>query len=151
MARCGTPTKESQTSRMWPVKYVIFIKRTYVTNPHAQILRVEHQDLVLSFLEFQVGQFDKFYRKQGKYAVDAETSSKSHLGEAGGSGNQVTTPRANLVTILGSKQKSATIETFIKGNEDPAFTSFCRRVSIAIQALSLNPSDTIAISDFHQV
>jgi hypothetical protein len=61
---------------------------------------------------------------------------------------------SDCVVILGSKQKTLTIQVLLeKQSKDPAFTSFCTRVSAAIQALTLSPepTDTVAVNESHQV
>jgi hypothetical protein len=125
-----------------------------MTNLQTQILRVEHQDLVLSFLESQVEQFDKYHANKVEFTVDAETSSNNRIGEAGGSTASGTTlpSAANLVTYLGAKQKSVDIETLLKNSStDDAFTSFHSRLLLTIRWLSSRPGETITINDSHKV
>jgi hypothetical protein len=110
--------------------------------------------LVLSFIESQVGQFDKFHAKKAKFAVDAETSSNNRIDKPGGSTGRATTlpSAANLVTYLGAKQNSVDIETLLSNNStDDAFTSFRSRLSLAIQGLSSGLQGTIVISDSQKV
>lgn len=58
----------------------------------------------------------------------------------------------NHVIVLGSKQKISTIESLIENRgTDPAFTSFCSRVSLVIQAQNSESADTIAINESHEV
>ena len=117
-----------------------------------KILRVDHHDLVLAFLRFQIKQFDNFHKKAEKYAADAETISKEHIEDAKGSRHTVTIPSPGMdhVIILGSK-RSATIEELENREKDLAFTSFCSRLSIAIQALSTSSGPTVAVNNSHQV
>ena len=58
----------------------------------------------------------------------------------------------NHATILGSKKKLLSIQELLENRKmDPVFTSFCSHVSLAIQALSSEPADTIAINNSQQV
>jgi len=58
----------------------------------------------------------------------------------------------NRATILGSKQKVRAIGELLEGQSaDPAFVSFCSRVSKVIQALGSESADAIAVNDSHQV
>jgi len=81
--------------------------------------------------------------------VDAGTARENRANHAEGSRHTVVT---NQATILGSKQKVRTIEDLLEEQSaEPAFTSFCARVSKAIQALGSESADAIAINDQHQV
>ena len=58
----------------------------------------------------------------------------------------------DCVVILGSKQKMLTIQVLLEEqSKDPALMSFCAHVSAVIQALSLQPTDTVAVNESHQV
>ena len=119
-----------------------------------KILRVEHHDLVLAFIHSQIQQFDHFYKKAEKYAVDAGTMGQSDTNHTGGSGGLAATPSStpNHVIVLGSKQKISTIKYLVENMDaDPAFTSFCSRVSVVIQAQNSESADTIAIGESHEV
>ena len=107
--------------------------------------------MVLAFIESQIKQFDDFYKNAEIDSVNAETTSRSCANYAG---NPAVILRSGThhLTILGSKQKTLTIEEVLEDKgADPAFTSFCSRVSLAIQVLSSAPADTIAINDSHRV
>lgn len=118
---------------------------------------MEHHDLVLAFIRFQIDQFDRFHEKAKKYAPDAETTSENHTSRAGGSRHRrVITISAgtNHTIILGAKQKPSTIRELLDSEDqgtDQAFTSFRSRVSLAIKALSPESVDATAINDSHQV
>lgn len=108
-----------------------------------EILRVEHHDLILAFIESQIKQFDDFHKNSETYAVDMDGPVNPTTALSSGTRH---------LTILGSKQKASTIEELLKStNADSAFASFCSRVSRAIQELSSNPADTPAVNDSHQV
>lgn len=99
--------------------------------------------MVLAFIESQIKQFDDFYKNAETDVIDAETTSNLAIIPSSGTNHLIT---------LGSKQKTLTIEELLKNMAtDLAFTSFCSRVSLAIQALSPDPVDTIAVNDSHQV
>jgi len=115
---------------------------------------VEHHDLVLSFLRFQIDQFDYFHKKAKKYSVDVETTSKHPVSHAEGKRPReiIPTVGANPTIILGAKQKVSTIRELIEDQSaDHAFTAFRSRVSSAIQALSSESGDTNTVNDSHQV
>jgi hypothetical protein len=117
-----------------------------------KILKVDHEDLVLAFIEQQVEQFDDFH-KAAEDAVNAETV-EGDANDPQGSRHTatITSSESGLTVALGSKQKPSTIGEFLEEQStDPAFTNFCSRISLAIQALSSEPEDTIAINDSHQV
>ena len=66
------------------------------------------------------------------------------------------TSKADQIITLGAKQNISVIEDLlVSQGTDPAFTSFCHRVSLAIQALTRTsnsePADTISISDSQEV
>lgn len=115
---------------------------------------MEHHDLVLAFLRFQVGQFDEFHKKVKKYDLGIETANKNPTNRTEGSRHTVNIPSAgaNQGIILGAKEAALDIKTLLEDRKgDPGFTSFCSRVSNAVQALSPELADTIAINDSHQV
>ena len=117
-------------------------------------MRVEHHDLVLAFVESHIERFDDFHKKRKKYAVDPETTTTRRTDYTEGPGNPATVlpSETHHLTILGSKQKPMTIEELLKNTSaNTAFTSFCSRVSLVIQALSSEPADTIVVNDSHQV
>ena len=116
-------------------------------------MRVDHDSLVLTYLWFQVEQFDVFYEE--KHAVNTELAGGNSISHGKESRYTATvpSPRTSNVIILGSEQKVFTIwEPFEKQKMDSAaFTGFCSCVSLTIQALSSEPVDMIAINDSHQV
>jgi hypothetical protein len=108
----------------------------------------------LAFIESQIKQFDKFHEKAAKYAVNAETTSEDPINHAESSRCTIAmlSSVTNNIITLGSKQKTLKIEGLLeKQTGDPAFMSFCSRVSLAIQALSPEPAATTAVNDSHQV
>jgi len=110
--------------------------------------------LVLAFLRFQVGQFDEFHKKAKKYNLGAETTNKDHINRAEELRHTVSIPSAGAShgIILGAKQAALDVKELLEDNvADQAFTSFCSRVSTAIQALSPELADTIAINNSHKV
>jgi len=112
---------------------------------------VEHHDLVLVFVRFQVDQLDYFHKKAEKYAPDAETTDKNH---AGGSRQRVImlTTGANCAIILGAKQKSLDIRKLLEDQSaDPAFVGFRVRVSRAVLALGPELVGETTVNDSHQV
>ena len=115
-----------------------------------KILKVEHNDLVLGFIRAQIKRFEDFHTGT-EDAVDAETVDESSINRMGGPGYTGSLGTDGAI-ILGSGQKMLAIEKIL-GDEDrgDAFTSFCSRVSHAVQALSSTSADTIAINDSHQV
>ena len=120
---------------------------------HNKILKVDHEDLVLAFVEQQVMQFDNFH-KAAEDAVDTGTVDQGDTDDPQGSRHTatITLSESGLAVTLGSKRKPSTIgELLEEQSTDPAFTNFCSRISLAIQALSSEPEDTIAINDSHQV
>jgi len=120
-----------------------------------QILRVEHHDLVLSFVESQIEHYDSFHIKAEKYAVDEGTATRNkhyiyHV--EGTEPAMVSLSGTSHMTVLGSKQKTQAIrDLLVDRSTDLAFTSFCSRVSLAIQSLSREPENTVAVNDSHQV
>lgn len=107
----------------------------------------------MAFIESQIKRFDDFYSQNAEInSVDAETASGTR---ANYTENPATILRsgAHHLTILGSKQKTLSIEDVLEDSKgaDPAFMNFCSQVSLAIQALSSAPADTIAINDSHRV
>ena len=121
---------------------------------YEKILKFDHNGLVLVFIRTQVDQFDDFFREAEEGAVDPETMGGSRIGPVEGSRHTVTVPSSttNHLVILGSKQKVLSIQELLGQKADSVtFMSFCSRVSLAIQALSPDPAETIAIGDSHQV
>ena len=115
---------------------------------------MEHHDLVLLFLRFQIEQFDTFHKKAKKYAIDAETASENHVSNTEGLIQRVVIPTAgaNHAIILGAKQKMLSIREHLEDQgADQAFLAFRSRISSAIQALSSGSADAIALNDSHQV
>lgn len=113
---------------------------------------MEHHDLVLAFVRFQIEQFDTFHKKAKKYSINAETASEDRANNAEGPMQRVAIPAigTNHAIILGAKQKALSIRELLDDRlADQAFTAFRSRVSTAIQALS--SADTIAVNDSHQV
>jgi len=86
---------------------------------------VEHHDLVLAFVRFQVDQLDYFHKKVEKYAPDVETTDKNHTSGSRQRGITLTTG-ANCAIILGAKQKSLDIWKLLEEQSaDPVFVGFC--------------------------
>ena len=111
--------------------------------------------MVLAFLGFQIQQFDKFHKKAEKYAIDAESTGRNNTNHVEGLGSGTTSKTDQIIT-LGAKQNVSTIKKLLESQSaDPAFTSFCRRVSLVIQALirtsDSEPADTIIINDSQEV
>lgn len=106
----------------------------------------------MAFIESQIKRFDDFYSQNAEIdSVDVGTTSGTC---ANYTENPATILRsgAHHLIILGSKQKTLSIEDVLEDKgADPAFTNFCSRVSLAIQALSSAPADTNAINESHRV
>ena len=95
--------------------------------------------------------FDEFHEGTDSDPIfDAGTRSEVYISGMEGS-RYLESSSANHATILGAKQKTLTISELLMASEDVAFTSFCSRISQAVQALSFTPADTIAVHPSHQV
>jgi hypothetical protein len=105
---------------------------------------------VLKFIRSQIKRLDKFHDVT-EDAVDSETTGETYISGMEGS-RYIISSGNNHVTILGSKKEMMTIrEPLDTTNGDVAFTSFCSRVSQAIQAFGYASEDAIAINDSHRV
>ena len=81
--------------------------------------------------------------------VENETMGTNCVIGASDESTYQTVKMAGHTTVLGSRQKTTTIEELLSGREgDAAFTSFLSRVSTVVQGLSFTP---IAINEFQKV
>ena len=108
----------------------------------------------MAFIKSQIEQYDEFYQKAEKYAADGEAVDKDRTNHPEESRHTATVPVSgdNRAITLGAKRKTLAIRELLEAqSKDAAFTSFCSRVSLAVQELSSEPADTVAVNDSHQV
>ena len=126
----------------------------WVSLSYEKILKFDHNGLVLVFIRMQVDQFDDFFREAEEGAVNPEMMGGSHISPVEGSTHTVMVPLSPTghLVVLGLKQKVLSAQELLGQKVDSVmFTSFCLHISLAIQALSPYPAETVAIGDSHQV
>ena len=100
----------------------------------------------------QVSQASKKVRSRCWDCEQNQSHRGSHRGDKARSGDS--TSWNQLAHHPGSEPRSTSIRELLgqEGNRaDPVFAGFCSRVSRAVQLLSSDPADTVAINDSQQV
>lgn len=112
-----------------------------MTDQCNKILRVEHDDLVLGYLRAQVDQLDNSLESE---AETSEIKTRNCV--------SITAGISDSRTTLGSPNKMITVGEYLeKKGTDAAFTSFCTRVSTAVQAMSIVSTGIPAIDNSNKV